>query len=211
VEPFPPYDDLAATTFAPLDTLPPPRFIRPVMIGFTGRRNVGKSTAARLLEEEFGFAKVHAVEFQKRSWELFFSLITSDARWGWRMVYGDLKDVPSEHLPNDSTPRFYMEKMGKANADLGAAWTLGLAIRAARRESARAPIVVESVVYEADFFRSLGGIVVKLERPGFESPVAAETDEAVAKIIPDHRISATTTESLTASVRTLVQQIAGGF
>ncbi len=206
-----PPDDLAATTFAPLDTLPPPLAPRHLMIGFTGRRNVGKSTAATLLEEEFGFAKVHAVELQKDSWDRFFVLVTGDTFAAERMVYGDLKDVPSEHLPNNSTPRFYMEKMGKANADLGPEWTLGLAIKAARRESPRAPIVVESVVYEADYFRSLGGIIVKLERPGFASPVAAETDEAVAGVIPHHRLSATTERALISGVRTLVQQIVGGF
>lgn len=207
-----PIDDLVATTFAPLGTLPPyPRPIsNPVMIGFTGRRNVGKSTAASLLEEEYGFAKVHAVELQKESWTRFFSLITGDVDLATRMVYGDLKDVPSPHLPNYSTPRFYMEKAGKFHADLGPEWTLGLAIKAARRNFPRAPIVVESVVYEADYFRSLGGIIVKLDRPGFVSPKAEETDKAVARIVPNHHLSATTIEALTVGVRTLVQQIVGG-
>ncbi len=207
------YDDLAVSTFAPLDTLPPyPRLVsNPVMIGFTGRRNTGKSTAATLLEEEYGFVKVHAVELQKESWQWFFSLITGSAELATRMVYGDLKDFPSEHLPDCSTPRFYMEKAGKFHADLGPDWTLGLAIKTVRRQFPRAPIVVESVVYEADYFRSLGGIIVKLERPGFASPVAEETDAAVAGITPDHHISATTIKALTVGVRTLVQQIVGGF
>lgn len=196
---------------------PPPIYSPPTissrdvpLIGFTGLRNVGKSTAASLLEEEYGFEKVHAVELQKESWKRFFAMVTGSAPLAMQMVYGDLKDVPSEHLPDNSTPRFYMEKAGKFHADLGPEWTLGLALKVARRNHPRAPIVVESVVYEAPWFRQQGGVLIRLVRPGFDTLEGVETDRAQAGIVADHTIYADNLADLYSSVRQLMQQIVGG-
>ncbi|WP_454012124.1 hypothetical protein [Aquamicrobium terrae] len=177
------------------------------IIGFTGKRNVGKSTAAALLEEEFGFERIHPVGALKEAWRQYLSVVTGSVHIAERMVYGDLKDVPSEFLPNKSTPRFYFEKAGKFQADLGVEWTLGLEFQIARREFPRAPLVVESIVYEAPWLRSQGGKVVRLLRPGFDGPEGVETDAAQADIEVDFTISATTVEELQSGVRGLIRQI----
>lgn len=179
------------------------------VIGFTGKRNVGKSTAADLLEEEFGFEKVHPVGALKEAWRQYLTVVTGSAQLADRMVYGDLKDVPSEFLPNKTTPRFYFEKAGKFQADLGVEWTLGLEFQIARRLHPRAPLVVESVVYEAPWLRSQGGKVIRLLRPGFDGPEGVETDAAQADIEVDFTISAATVDDLRSGVRRLIREITG--
>jgi len=185
-----------------------PHAARPLMIGLTGLRNVGKSTVANLLEEEFGFEKVHAFASGKEAAERWFDVIGGD---GWRMVYGDLKDQPSEHLPGGVAPRFLLEKMGHFFGEtLGVDWTLGLEIQLARKRNPRAPIVVESLVYEAPWFRAQGGVVVRLERPGHNGPAGVESDAVQAAIAADVTLSATTPDELRTKARRAVQQMVGG-
>lgn len=184
-----------------------PHAARPLMIGLTGLRNVGKSTVANLLEEEFGFEKVHAFASGKEAAERWFDVIGGD---GWRMVYGDLKDQPSEHLPGGVAPRFFLEKFGHFMGEaMGVDWTLGLEIALARRRNLRAPIVVESLVYEAPWFKKHGGVVIRLERPGHNGPAGVESDSVQALIEADATISATSADELRDKARRVVQQMVG--
>lgn len=184
---------------------------RPQMIGLTGRRNVGKSTVARLLQKEYGFVPVHPYAGGKVAAVAFFDYITGDAETAWEMVYGDLKDTPSEYLPGNVSPRYFMEKDGHfRGATLGLEWTLGLEIEIARREHPGRRPVVESLVYEADWFRQKGGMVVRIERPGHEGPAGVESDKVQAAVRADATIAATSVEELEAEARKLVQQVFGG-
>lgn len=181
---------------------------RPLMIGLTGLRNVGKSTVANLLEEEMGFEKIHAFATGKEAAERWFDVIGGD---GWRMVYGDLKDQPSEHLPGGVAPRYLLEKMGHFFGEtMGVDWTLGLEIALARKRNPRAPIVVESLVYEAPWFKAHGGVVVRLERPGHVGPVGCESDAVQATVAADVTIAARTVAELQDKARRAVQQMVGG-
>lgn len=184
----------------------------PLMIGLTGLRNVGKSTVAKMLVEEHGFEGVHPYEGGKVAAAAFFEYVTGDFETAQKMVYGDLKDVPSPHLPDGVSPRFFMEKDGHfRGATLGLAWTLGLEISIARRRAPRAPIVVESIVYEADWFKAQGGLVVRLERPGHLGPAGVESDGVQALVAADATISATTVGELRAKARAVVEGLAGGL
>ncbi|MFC5584411.1 hypothetical protein ACFPOD_04755 [Nitratireductor kimnyeongensis] len=183
---------------------------RPVMVGLTGKRNVGKTTLANLLEEEFGFNRIHAFGAGKEAALTWFAEATGNVDRAVRMVYGDLKDKPCADLPGGVAPRYFLEKFGHfMGVDLGVDWTLAVEINKARRESPHAPIVVESVVYEAEWFRRAGGVIVRLERPDFKSPEGVESDAAQGLIDADVTISAGSVEELEQEGRRLVDWLAG--
>jgi len=167
---------------------------RPLMVGLTGKRNVGKTTFADVLEQEFGFNRIHAFESGKVAAEAYFASVLrhlpDGADIARRMVYGDLKDQPSQYLPGNASPRYYMERTGHFHgAELGVEWTLGMEVRAALAMHPNAPIVVESVVYESPWFREQGGKVVRLVRPDFDGPVGVKSDEAQATLAADFEYS----------------------
>lgn len=169
----------------------------PLLLGITGRRNVGKSTVATLLEERYGFARAHAFDGGKEAARAYFAHITGGWDLAQRMVYGNLKDEPSPHLPGNVAPRFFLEKFGQfMGVTMGAEWTLAMEIARIRRESPRAPIVVESLVYEAPWFKAQGGVILRLERPDFEGPEGIESDSVQAAVEADHTITAATVEEL---------------
>lgn len=186
---------------------PRPENANTPMIGLTGLRNVGKSTVANFLESNYGFTRVHAFESGKAAAVTYFESIGCEEPW--EMVYGDLKDRPCEFLPGNVAPRFFLEKFGKfMGVDMGIDWTLGAEVRKAR--SAGQPIVVESLVYEADWFKVQGGIVWRLERPGHVGPVGAQSDAVQALVAADVLLSARSVDELLASARRAVEQIVGG-
>lgn len=181
------------------------------LIGLTGKRNVGKSTVAKLLKDEFGFVPVHAFAAGKEATREWFIAIGIDAETAWEMVYGDLKDLPSDDLPGGASPRFFMEKFGHfMGATMGVDWTLGLEIAIVRKRNPRAAIVVESLVYEAPWFKQQGGVVWRLERPSHEGPAGVESDAVQAAVAADATIAATSLEELRVKARRLAQQMVGG-
>lgn len=185
---------------------------KPVMIGLTGKRNVGKSTFAEVLEEEFGWNKVHAFESGKVAAEAYFRSILRHLPHGEhlarRMVWGDLKDKPSPHLPGNAEPRYYMERVGHFHGDeLGTEWTLALELRAAIAMCPHAPIVVESVVYESPWFREQGGKVVRLIRPDFDGPVGVKSDAAQAELVADYEFVCSSPAEVEAAARSLNQMM----
>lgn len=183
---------------------------QPLMIGLTGKRNVGKSTVATLLRKEFGFVSIHAFAAGKEASREWLIAAGFDADDAWEMIYGDLKDTPCEQLPGGVAPRYFMEKFGHfMGATLGVEWTLGMEVRRARKSGK--PIVVESLVYEADWFKAQGGRVVRLERPGHEGPAGVESDAVQALVAADVCISAVSVEDLERQARNMVQQMVGGF
>lgn len=176
-----------------------------LLIGLTGKRNVGKTTVADLLEEEFGFSRAHAFDGGKEASHAYFEHITGDHATAYRMVWGDLKDQPSPYLPGNVAPRYFLERFGHfMGADMGVEWTLAMEIGRLRRSSPRTPIVVESLVYEAPWFKAQGGFVVRVERPGHEGPAGVESDAVQAAVAADATISATTLPELRAKARRLV-------
>ncbi|ABF71302.1 p051 [Rhizobium phage 16-3] len=170
---------------------------KPLMIGITGKRNVGKSTVATILESRYGFARAHAFDGGKEASRAYFEYITSDPVIAGRMVYGDLKDKPSEYLPGGVSPRFFLEKFGHFMGDtMGVDWTLAMEIARIRRQTPNAPIVVESLVYEAPWFKSQGGFVLRLERPDFDGPAGIASDSVQAGIEADETIIARSVDEL---------------
>lgn len=155
----------------------------PLIIGLTGLRGVGKTTAADHLVARHGFRRIHSFRGGKEAAKGYFRHLGASEADACRMVDGDLRDQTSPLLPGYATPRFFLEKLGRFMGDtLGPDWTLGREIEAALREDPERPIVVESVVYEAEVIRRHGGFIVRIVRPGASGPKGAESDAAQGAI-----------------------------
>ncbi len=192
--------------YQPANNNLPSQSRNPLMVGLTGKRNVGKSTAANILEAH-GFNRIHAFDAGKEAAETYFSYVTGCCSRASEMVYGELKDVLCADLPGGVAPRFFLEKFGRfMGVEMGIDWTLAMEIAVARRREPTAPIVVESVVYEADWFKAQGGVIIRIERPGFDGPkVDSDADQALIKA--DRVISATTVEELQRKIRYMAQEL----
>ncbi len=165
-------------TFGPLD--------RPALIGLTGLRGAGKTSAAQHLVDRYGFERVHAFGGGKEMCKTLFVRHGADPVIASRMVNGDLRDEPADILPDRATPRLFMERLGRfMGVDMGPKWTLGAEITRAWRRHPGCPLVVESVVYEADVIRAHGGTILRVIRPGHTGPAGVETDAAQAAIDVD--------------------------
>lgn len=172
------------THYAPTNNNRPP-----FMVGLTGLRGVGKSSVADILEAEHGFNRAHAFDGGKEMASTYFAYITKDTNLAERMVFGDLKDVPCPDLPGGVAPRHFLEKFGHfMGAVMGVEWTLAMEVRKLTRAAPEAPIVVESLVYEAAWFRANGGVIVRVVRPGHVGPSGVESDEVQAAITADHTL-----------------------
>lgn len=155
------------------------------LIGFTGRRGVGKSEAAAALADK-DMVRAHAFGPGKAMCVAYFRYCGADEDTANRMVHGDLKDVPSPLLPGNRTPRYFMERLGAfMGQGLGPEWTLGVELAKVERERPGADVVVESVVYEEPVVRAAGGKIARITRPHHKGPEGEKTDEAEAKIVPD--------------------------
>ena len=181
---------------------------RPTLIGITGLRNVGKSTVTTTLCEQYGFRRAHAFDGGKEATFAYFEYITGSKERAARMVWGDLKDQRCADLPEGQSPRYFMERFGKfMGVDLGTPWTMEMEIERKRRiHGAGCLIVVESLIYEADLFRKLGGYILRLERPGHDGP-KVDSDVAQAGIREDYKISATSIPEQREKVREWLKSI----
>lgn len=157
------------------------------IIGLTGTRGVGKSTIADILVNKHGFTKIHAFAPGKAMCLTYAQQCGVDTETAFRLVYGDLRDVPHPLLPGDGLMRTIMEELGKfMGSTLGAEYTLGVEINRALRVDPNVKLVIESVVYEADFLQEIGGQVVRVIRPQAQDKIVGKhTDAAVELVKPD--------------------------
>lgn len=180
-------------------------------IAFTGRRNVGKSTAVRRLEHH-GFVQVHAFTGGKVASVAYLDHILSHSefeRMGGRMVFGDLKDVPCPALPGGVAPREFLERFGKfMGVDMGVDWTLKAEVERVERIYGKSVnIAVDSMIYESDYWRSIGGVIVRLNRPDFDGQPVVESDSAQAKVRHDHESFAETPEQVEENIDFLLKSL----
>ena len=159
-----------------------------MIIGLTGKRNVGKSAAAGFLVEA-GFIRAHPFAGGKVASAAYFEYLGATSDEAQRMVNGDLKDLPSDYLPARASPRHWMEQFGKfMGVKMGPDWTLGAELARLKRQSPDTNAVVESVVYEEPQLRAAGGIIVRITRPGHQGAAGENTDAAQADIAADIEI-----------------------
>lgn len=160
-----------------------------IMIGLTGGRHVGKSSLASHVVERHGFARMHPFDGGKVASEAWFRHLGADAGTAHDMVHGKLKDRPSPLLPvgpdgQHAMPRLFYEKFGAfLGRTLGPDWTLGTEIRRLA-VLGHDRIISESIVFEAEAFRAMGGKIIRIDRPG-AGVIGIETDPVVRTIAPD--------------------------
>lgn len=177
-----------------------------MMIGFTGLRYVGKSTAADTLVE-LGFKKAHAFGPGKAMCITYYEYLGIDHDTAVRMVHGDLKDTPCDKLPGGVTSRFFMEPFGKfMGVSMGPEWTLEVELDKMTRDGVE-KVTIESLVYEAPIFHRRGGYIVRLLRDGAK-PTGDHTDIAQAAVKEDFVIDNNgTKEDLRRQLVFLIQAI----
>ena len=157
-----------------------------MIIGLTGARGSGKTTVADYLRKKHGFVVGHTFRSGKEMCEAYFYWLGVPKRTAKDMVNGKLRDVPCALLPDNQTPRYFMERLGHwMGTELGPAWTLGAELnRFDRICPPETNILFESVVYEAALLKQRGGIIVKLGRTS--NLQGLHTDAAVNNIVPDY-------------------------
>lgn len=180
----------------------------PLIIGLTGLRGVGKTTVAEFLAGR-GFRRCHAFDGGKAACVAYFEHLGASGSEAHAMVHGLLKDTPSRWLPGRATPRTFMERFGRfMGVEMGAQWTLGAELDRLLRADPSAPIVVESVVYEAPALRDRGGKIVRITRPRHKGPVGLATDQAQAEIRADNElVNAGTVADLEGLVMGLLREL----
>lgn len=158
-----------------------------LIIGLSGRRGVGKSRVADHLVERHGFSRIHPFQGGKAASVGYFVHVGATPEEAGRMVNGDLKDKPCGLLPDNQTPRYFMERFGQfMGVQMGPEWTIGQEIRLALERDPDARLIAESIVYEVDVIRDMGGVIVEITRDG-STLTGLETDKATALITPDIR------------------------
>lgn len=173
----------------------------PVTVGLTGERQAGKSFLSKQLEE-IGFLRVHPFNPGKALLRGYYVSRGADERTAWEMTDGSLKDVPAPDgiLPVDHrtgkavTSRYVMEELGKFMAKtVGLDSTLGRELAHWSGSDVKR-LLVDSVVYEADFLRAQeGAVILDLQVPADKRPegpeiLAHNSNEHVARIVADARL-----------------------
>lgn len=184
---------------------------RGLRIAFTGRRNVGKSTAVKRLEEQ-GFVQIHAFTGGKIASVAYLDHILQGTRhegMGRAMVFGALKDVPCDDLPGGVAPREFLERFGKfMGVDMGVPWTLQAEVeRAIRIHGPNVNLAVDSMIYESPYWKSIGGVIVRLNRPDFEGQPVVASDEAQATVPHDYEHFAETPEQVRENIDFLLKSL----
>ena len=170
-----------------------------LVIGLTGPARSGKSTAAERMVQEWGAHRLPFAAPLKRVLYTFLVDQGVDPERAHRMVYGDLKEVPSALL-GGSTSRRAQQLLG---TEWGRALSPPLWIDAWKRivedRVGKASADGETILIVADdvrfpnevaAIRALGGIVVRVARPGagLAGAAGAHTSETTDLGDPDQTI-----------------------
>ena len=155
-----------------------------MIIGLTGLKRSGKDTFAQALVDQ-GFELVRFADPLKEMLRTMYRCAGLDAETIERKIEGDLKEEPCPVLLG-KTPRHAMQTLGTEWRDLidRDLWTsiwLGKA-------AAGNPMVVPDVRFhhEAMVIRRMGGLIVRIYRPGQQSSDIHISEQEMMQIPADH-------------------------
>jgi len=172
-----------------------PELPRRIVIAFTGLAGSGKSTAAKCLVDTWGFTRVRFAGPLK---DMMRAL-----GLGEREVDGDLKEIPCDLL-GGRTPRHAMQTLGTEwGRELIAPDLWIRAWRAAvEKLPADARVVVDDCRFpnEGDAVCAVGGVIVRIVRPGAGAGAAGHSSEA-------HMLPATVTLHNKGDMHDLLDQV----
>lgn len=170
-----------------------------LIIGLTGERECGKSVIGDHLVSERGFVRLHPFGPGKALLRGYYEARGASSQEARAMTDGDLKNAPSPHLPlNPETgerhsSRWLMERLGRHMAqEMGMDWTIGAEIRHHSAADPEAGLLIESLVYEEDIVRGMGGVIIRMSRhpdlPPLKSAVGEVSDSFVNAIRHDAEV-----------------------
>jgi hypothetical protein len=160
------------------------------LIGLVGYAGSGKSTAAERMVERLGYARVKFADPLKQALRAILRSAGVDEKTIERMIEGDLKVVPAAELCG-RTPRYAM-------LTLGTEWGRGLmatnfwihlfVTRVDRLRNQGHSIVVDDARFPNEFeaIRDLGGMLIKVMRPGLVPDLSHESEQHVESAKPDY-------------------------
>ncbi len=148
-----------------------------MLIGFAGYMGCGKTTLATALCDEYSFTRVSFAHPLKEMLTQLLRARTSDALLINRMLYGDLKNVPSPLLEGKS-PRQALQWLGTEwGRDLIGTnlWT-NTALDTVKMSGR--DVVIDDVRFpnEVDAIRRAGGVTIWVHRDGVERQSAHESE-----------------------------------
>lgn len=154
-----------------------------MIIGFTGKPQSGKSSAAKYLRDVHGFAWVNVGDTIKGMLRGFYEDVGLSKEEIHRRLFGDLKERSDFYLKGQ-TPRYALQTLGKEWRDLISpdlfvfAWDL--------RSRFAENVVADGMRYadEAGPLKARGGIIVHLIRPGTEDNGGSHVAETL-QLQPD--------------------------
>jgi len=136
------------------------------LIAFTGERGSGKSEAARICVDEFGFTEFKFADPLKEMLRTMYRVCGLDEETIERKIEGDLKETPCSYL-NASTPRRAMQTLGTEwrNMISPTLWSDQFVNRVQSTDLSRITCSDYRFPHEGEALSILSATTVRIERP----------------------------------------------
>lgn len=155
------------------------------LIGLTGHKGSGKDTAAAALMP-LGYTNLKFATPLKEMTRALFRSLGIPLEQIDRMVEGDMKECRSVRLPGH-TPRYVMQTLGTewGRDCMGEDFWVNVARARAAYHPGRRLFSDVRFRNEAQMIRDLGGVIIKIERPGLDIDLSHPSEQEIALIEPD--------------------------
>lgn len=159
----------------------------PKIIAFTGNKQVGKDTAAKVLVEQFGFRKFAFADPLKNMLREYLRLRGCSEDYIERCIEGDLKETPIPSFSGHS-PRYAMQTLGTEWGRNCIGKSFWIDTWRSVTAGSLSPIVATDLRFrnEAAAVRELGGTIIRINRPDTEFTDGHSSETEVYLIDADH-------------------------